>query len=507
MNMTLQTLIPAFVVCATSLAAEPNPAIEANTNFACDLYRQLAEEKEGKNLFFSPYSISNALAMTAEGAHGETAMQMGKVLRYPKSTATGDATTPWNMVPIHSGMAALNERFHGEKDPALVAKTKAKIANLEKQLEELQSKRDPGEFRFRVDPKERKLVEEINAARSELDQYELNIANALWVEKSYPFKDDYLEKIGKFYKTGGAFPVDFKGESEKVRLEINSWVEGETEKRIKNLIPQGAISNLTRMVLVNAIYFKGEWAKPFKVEKTKDRDFTRADGTKVMKPTMNANALKEASYAAFKGDGSFFATPLEISNFGQRRQTDPGKDGFAMLDLPYKGDELSMLLIAPNDPGQLAAVEEKLTPENLAAWIAKLDQREVHVFLPKFKVETDYTLGDAKTPATLQKMGMLRAFVDPRSQKGAVFDGMSHATDPDKKLYITKVLHKAFVEVSEKGTEAAAATAVAMSVPLSVPQSVPFTPTFKADRPFLYLIRDRVKGSILFMGRMMEPGK
>ena len=500
MKTTVRILALTIAACAGSSAAEPNPAIKANTNFACDLYQQLAGENEGKNIFFSPYSVSSALAMTAEGARGETALQMGKVLRYPESAATKDASTPWKMAPIHSGMAALNERFNSKKDPVVVAETKAKIADLEKQLEELKANHDPRKLGYRVDPKQVELAKEINAARAQLDQYELNLANALWVEKSYPFKDDYLKKIGKFYNTGGAFPVDFKGEFEEVRLEINSWVEGKTERRIKDLIPQGAVDDLTRLVLVNAIYFKGDWAKPFKVENTKDRDFTRADGTTVAKPTMSANALKEASYATFNGDGSSFKTPLNINSSGPRPELYSGKDGFAMLELPYMGNELSMLIIAPNDPGQLAAVEGKLTPENLAAWIAKLNQRKVHVLLPKFKVETDYSFGN-----TLKKMGMTQAFADPRKPNGAVFDGMSHATDPNNKLYISKVIHKAFVEVSEKGTEAAAATAVIMAVPTSAPISYPFTPTFKADRPFLYLIRDRVTGSILFMGRMMEP--
>lgn len=504
MKTTVQVLT--IAACVASSASEPNPAIEANTNFACDLYRQLSEENDGKNLFFSPCSVSSALAMMAEGARGETAQQMGKVLRYPESTATKDVKLPWNMAPIHSGMASLNDRFNSKKDPVMVAKIKSKIAELEKQLEELKEEHESErEFRLSVDPKEQNLADEINAAKSQLDQYELNLANALWVERSYPFRDDYLEKIGKFYKTGGAFPVDFKGNPEKVRLEINSWVEGETEKRIKDLIPEGAVDGLTRMILVNAIYFKGDWTKPFEVKNTKDREFTRVDGSTVIKPMMNANALKEASYAAFNSDGSFFETPSEISNFGSPPKLSPGKNGFAMLELPYMGDELSMVIIAPNDPGQLKAVEEKLTPKNLATWIAKLKKRKVHVFLPKFKEETDYILGDREKSAALQKLGMIRAFVDPRAPKGAVFDGMSHVTDPQNKLYLGKVFHKAFIEVSEKGTEAAAATAAVMFVPLSVPLSEPYTPTFKADRPFLCLIRDRVTGSILFMGRILEP--
>jgi len=185
--------------------------------------------------------------------------------------------------------------------------------------------------------------------------------------------------------------------------------------------------------------------------------------------------------------------------------TDAGKRGFGMIELPYKGKELSMVVIAPNDPTDLDAIEKLMSRENLARWFNQLKPRPVHVYLPKFKAETDYELGDAEKPKTLQKMGMVRAFVDPSDPvNGAVFDGMSQATNPMNKLYITKVLHKAFIDVNEKGTEAAAATAVVMAIPAKA-KPTPFIPTFKADRPFVYLIRDRVTGSILFMGRMMDP--
>ena len=258
-------------------------------------------------------------------------------------------------------------------------------------------------------------------------------------------------------------------------------------------------------MLVNAIYFKGDWSVPFEVKYTRERDFTLSDGSKVKQSIMYASELKGARYAGFNTDGSLFNTPMRISP-GQKTDLYPGKGGFKMIELPYKGDELSMVVIAPNDPSQLAAIEQKMTEENLTGWISNLKQRDVEVHMPKFKLETAYTLGDSKSKRTLQTMGMVRAFVDPRDpQNGAVFDGMSHATDPDNKLYITKVLHKAFVEVNEKGTEAAAATAVVMAVPTSAAIKVPFTPSFKADRPFIYLIRDRVTGSILFLGRMEDP--
>jgi len=502
LTLTFQGLLPA--------AEKTTSTVQANTDFAFDLYHQLAKENPGKNLFFSPYSVSSALAMTAEGARGDTAKQMGKVLRYPKPIATDNAEVPWDMNSIHAGMAALNARFNGEKDPAKSAKINAQLDALEKRFAQVETETKAAsvekdwDLRYELNAKQKKITDEINSLRAQIDQYELNVANALWAEKSYPFKEDYFEKISKFYKTGGVFPVDFMGEPEKVRLRINSWVEDMTKERIKNLLPSGTVDKLTRLVLVNAIYFKGDWSVPFKVDRTKELDFTLADGRKVKKPIMNANNLKVAKFAAFNADGSYFETPTNIER-GAKAPTSPEGDGFAMLELPYKGDELSMLLIAPSNAKKLAAVESQMTAKNLSAWVAKLSQRKVHVFMPKFKVEAEYKMGDAGAPGTLQKMGMTRAFVDPRRADGAEFDGMSHAKSPTEKLYISKVLHKSFIEVNEKGTEAAAATAVVMAMPTSVQMAVPFTPTFKADRPFLYLIRDRATGSILFIGRMMNP--
>ena len=511
--MKTKLLSTAFALLAgASLSADDKTAsaVEANTDFAFDLYKQLAEENAGENLFFSPYSVSSALAMTAEGARGETALEMGKVLRYPDSIKTTKADVPWDLTAIHSGMAALNEQLSGEEDPAVVAEIKEQIAALQDKMAELDKNmavaQNKGDWKAWREVKGERdgLVKKFNELSSKVDQYELNIANALWGEQSYPFKEDYFDKISKLYKTGGVFDVDFKTSAEEVRQRINSWVEEKTKERIKDLIPAGAVDDLTKLVLVNAIYFKGEWSVPFKEKDTRDMEFNFTDGTKEKKATMFANSLEGASYAAFNADGTFYKTPTRI-RFGSKEKTDPGPEGFAVVDLPYKGERISMTIIAPNDPTNVDLIESNLTSDKVTGWIESLKKRKVHVYLPKFKGETSYTLGDSREPAALQKMGMVRAFTDPRAPEGAVFDGMSHAKSPIDKLYITKVLHKAFVEVNEKGTEAAAATAVIMATPASAPADMPFTPTFKADRPFVYLIRDNVSGSILFIGRMMNP--
>ena len=490
------------------LAAEAGKApvkemVQANSAFAVDLYKQFAKENEGKNLFFSPYSVSVALAMTAEGARTETALEMGTVLRFPKAARrVGDdaQAIPWRTALIHTGLSALNERFNApEKDPKADAIRK-QAAGLRTQRDaatqraaELRKQRKWQEFQA-ADKQARELSKQLGDLLQQIDQYELSIANALWGEKSYPFDPKYIETVGGFYRTGGVFPCNFGGDFETERVRINGWVEEQTRDRIKDLIPQGVLDSLTRLVLTNAIYFKGNWAEQFKKEHTREADFLLSDGQKAKADTMHGNDLEKARYGAFKADGSPFETPAMVPT---QEPLYPDKDGFTMVELPYRGGGLAMVLLAPQRPDGLPALEATLSAEKLAAWIGGLAKRKVHVVLPKFRLETDYTLGDADNPGALQQMGMVRAFA-----KGADFSGMNLSHRPD--LYISKVLHKAFVDVNEEGTEAAAATAVILTGKSLVLRK-PFVPTFRADRPFLFLIKDKVTGSVLFMGRMVDP--
>ena len=497
------------------LAAEPGQApvkvaVQANSDFALDLYARFAKENAGKNMFFSPYSISSALAMTAEGARGETAAEMGKVLRFPEAARRiGDDAQliPWQMALIHTGMAELSGRRAGGEDKAV----RAEIDRLRKALDAANAKAE--QLRKQESWSEQaeaarvaqRIADELNAALTKVDQYELRIANALWGEKTYPFRDSYVQTIDKYYKTGCVRQADFRNNFPAERTRINDWISEQTSGRIKDLVPNLPVdqAKLVRLILANAVYFKGEWSVPFKEAGTKSEPFTFADGKSVKTPIMHAWNLDVARYAAFNADGSFFDTPAMIQ-LGRRDEKGlyPGAGGFAMLEMPYKGEDLSMVVVAPNDPDGLAAIEKKLIAENLAAWIGRLQKRKVNVFMPKFKLQTEYDMGK-----TLQALGMVRAFVPP-GPGGADFSGMSASNDPMDQLYISMVLHKAFVEVNERGTEAAAATAVMMLAEVGVPPgqpTVPFVPTFRADRPFLLLIRDVHTGSILFMGRLADP--
>ena len=381
--------------------------VAGNNEFAFDLYARL-RSKEG-NLFFSPYSISTALALAYCGARGQTESQMAAVLHLP--------TSPGETAVLKETLA--QTRFHSAF----------------------------GE-----------IIKDLNS-RGEKGGYQLSVANALWGQKGYGFLEEYLELIETNY--GGKLnEVDFVRSAETARKTINRWVEQKTNNKIKNLIPKGVLDSMTRLVLTNAIYFKGNWARQFIKDKTKDAPFTLADGEKVDAAMMNQTA--EFNY-------------LETG-------------GFQGLELPYVDDDLSMIIMLPKEIDGLDEFEKTLTVENLSKWLRKLYKREVVVSVPKFKMTSQFGLA-----SVLKSMGMTDAF-----SSNANFSGINGKRD----LFISAVIHKAYVDVNEEGTEAAAATAVTIKLTSIGPARIPI---FRADHPFLFLIRDNHSGSILFIGRVMNP--
>ena len=382
--------------------------VAQNNIFALDLYRKL-RAREG-NLFFSPHSISTALAMTYAGARGKTDTQMATVLHFP--------TVPSETVPVKKTFA--RPRFHSAFG---------------------------------------KIVKDLNA-RGKKGGYELTIANALWGQKGYGFLEEFLQLV-KAYYDGQLNEVDFVGATEAARKTINAWVERKTNDKIKDLISRGALDEMTRLVLTNAIYFKGNWGRQFKEDRTKDAPFTLLSGDKVDVPMMNQKA-----------------------EFGYMETED-----FQALDLPYVDDELSMVILLPKESDGLPEFEQGLAIENLSAWLGELREREVIVSVPKFKMTSRFGLA-----SVLKSMGMMDAF----SPGIADFSGMNGK----KNLFISAIIHQAYVDVNEEGTEAAAATAVTFKVTSIGPAQ---TPVFRADHPFLFLIRDNLSGSILFIGRVADP--
>jgi serpin B len=370
--------------------------VKGNNDFAFDLYQEL-KNAEG-NLFFSPYSISTALAMTYAGARGQTEKEMAKVLHFSLKQE-----------PLHSSFS--------------------------------------------------KLQSYLNAIQNK-GHIKLSIANSLWAQKGYYFLDTFLELNKKYYGAGLNF-VDFATNTEAARKTINLWVEDKTQKKIKELIKPSMINPLTTLVLCNAIYFKGDWLSKFDEKRTVDADFYISPNKTIKVPMMN-----QKSKFKFKDFNDFSA-----------------------IELPYEGNDLSMIIFLPKEIDGLRELEKKLTNDNVRIWIDKLSnsyKSKILVSLPKFKTTSEFELANV-----LIKMGMPHAFRD------ADFSGMTGKKD----LFISKVIHKAFVNVNEEGTEAAAATAVVAL------RGISKTLLFRADHPFVFLIRENKTGSILFLGRIIDPTK
>jgi serpin B len=351
------------------------------------------------NIFFSPYSISTAFVMTYAGARCETQKQMASVFQF---TLSPDE--------LHPSFRALQTHF-----------------------EELQKK----------------------------SPIRLNIANALWIQKGYELLQTFLELNQKYYQTS-LFNLDFYKDPEGSRIEINRWVEDRTEGKIRDLLPGGAIKNLTRLVLTNTIYFKAEWQNTFSKHNTKEHDFWVTGEEKVRAQMMSQKA-----------------------RFGYWEN-----DTLQVLEMPYIKKDLSMVVFLPRQKGGLPDLESILDIKILEDWISNIKPQHVKVFFPKFKTTQNIDL-----KRILKTLGMTDAFTDD-----ADFSGM----ELKKELYITDAVHKAYIDVDEIGTEAAAATAVSVGVTSILPPEI--VPEFRADHPFLFLIKDNKTESILFLGRLTRPG-
>ncbi len=372
--------------------------VDGNSAFAFDLYHAL-REREG-NLFYSPHSISLALAMTYAGARNETERQMAEALHFLSQDR-------------------LHPTFNG----------------LDLEL----ARRGEG------------------AEGKDEEGFRLNIVNALWGQEGYEFLPDFLDLLAENYGAGLRL-LDFTGVPEASRVTINDWVSQQTEDRIQDLIPAGAIDPLTRLVLTNAIYFNAAWDSPFEPNATRDGPFYLLDGGEVAVPMMRQT--ESFGYAA--------------------------GEGYQAVEVLYDGRELSMVILLP-DADEFEAFEGSLDAERVDAIIGALAHREVALTMPKFEFDSDFSLSQS-----LAAMGMREAF-----SEAADFSGMTGNRD----LFISDVIHQAFVSVDESGTEAAAATAVIMAE-LAMPAE-PIEVTM--DHPFIFMIRDIQTGAILFVGRVVDP--
>mgnify|MGYP001028041898 FL=1 len=380
---------------------------EDNNQFAIDLYHALQDE-EG-NLLYSPYSISLALAMTYGGARGDTEAQMAEVLHFEMPQAE-----------LH---AAFNQL-----DLELAKKSEAD--------------------------------EEGNQT------VQLDIANAIWAQQDYAFLPEYLDLLALNYGAG-IHLSDFKTQAEETAEEINLWVSDQTHERIQDILSPDALGELTRLVLVNAIYFNATWGAPFNVEDTQPAPFYLLDGSEIQ---------VEMMYQAL--DARYYAGSLS------------GGIGYQAIRLPYAGGTVAMEIIVP-DAGQFEAFEAALDWNTVEAILGGLHKVDMRLKMPKFTFRSTFALADP-----LKAMGMPDAFTPGTAD----FSGMDGTRD----LNIDSVIHQAFVAVDEVGTEAAAVTVVEVvevSMPIGEPEIIELT----IDRPFIFLIRDLSSGQVLFVGRVLNP--
>ena len=374
--------------------------VDGNSAFTFDLYQALRET--GGNLFYSPYSISLALAMTYAGARGETEEQMANTLHFD---------LPQNQ--LHSAFNSLDLEL---------------------------GRRGQG------------------AKGKDGEGFRLHIVNAIWGQKDYEFLSEFLDLLAENYGAGLRI-LDFMKALEQSRITINNWVSDQTESRIEDLIPQGVLNPATVLVLTNAIYFNAAWQYPFEENMTNNGPFYLLDGNNITVPMMR-----------------------QTEGFGYAED-----DDYQAVELPYDGRELSMVILLPQ-AGQFEAFEDKLDSQLVADIIETLEYRQVALTMPKFTYEAKFMMKEL-----LSEMGMRDAFLPGIADFSGINGGRS--------LFIDEVIHQAFVEVDEAGTEAAAATAVI--VELTAAPTEPKEVTI--DHPFVFLIRDIETGAILFVGRVVDP--
>jgi serpin B len=418
-RLLILQLFGALVVAMAHATTNFDLAAKATNELAVDLHRQLATGNE--NLCVSPYSIENALAMTFAGADGGTRSEMARVLHFPS-------------------------------DASAVAPS---FASLQHSLEEMSTKTA-------------EMVKKSREFGGPSEPITLNIANRLFAQKDYDFRQNFLSLVNQNY--GAAFePLDFTADPKAATQHINKWVADQTRDKIRDLIPADALNKLTRLVLANALYLKAPWADPFSDKTTQPEPFHVRSGAPVDVPMMRKTA-----------------------RFGYAK-----REGFTAVSLPYAGDDLQFLILLPQEVNGLHTLESKLTAD-LLAQCTKLEAQDVDLHLPKFKLEPP-TVALAEY---LQALGMKSAFDIP--QGSANFDKMA-PRKPNDYLHISNVFHKTFIALDEKGTEAAAATAVVMMRATGMARPKPPPIEVNVDCPFVYAIQHVPSGVCLFLGRVTNP--
>jgi serpin B len=405
---------------ATPILRAASPAAtdtaSRNNSFAADLYAQLNRAGTDKNVFLSPYSISAALAMTAQGARGKTADQMNSVLHIGPD--------------FQNGMAEITAGLNPKDAP-----------------------------------------------------FELSVSNALWVEQTFHLAVPFVDECRKNYNAA-VLGVDFVNNSDAARKTINDSIAAQTHDKIKDLLAPNSVDRSTALVLTDAIYFKGTWETPFPKNATTDQPFHAPGGKDVTVPLMKSPSGTMYGYSE--------TDEAQILSLAYKAAPATPAAGGAAAENAARlaSNKLSMLIVLPRKVDGLAEIEKQATAANIDKWAAGLRRQPVQVYLPRFTMTSEFELSKE-----LKALGMTDAFA-----RSADFSGISASADG--KLFISSVIHKAFVDVNEEGTEAAAASAVTMVRSMAMPGN---RVEFRADHPFLFLIRHEPTGSILFMGHVTNP--
>jgi serpin B len=379
---------------------------EANQAFAFELYRAVIKDQPG-NLIFSPYSISLAFSMVYAGARGESEAQMAQVMGFLAQAAHHPAFNALDQKLNALGSEAPEDEFTGEP-------------------------------------------------------FQLSIANAMWGQQGYPFKQEFLETLALNYGAG-LRAVDFKSDPEAARQAINQWINEQTQGRIPEMAPEGTIDPMTRLALANAIYFKGGWQYPFSESATEDGPFTLLDGRQVSVPLMSRFP--------------------ELTPYLER-------DGFKAALLPYTGGAIDMLVILPEE-GRFESVEAQMNAEFLSTFHQEAVWKNMRLVMPKLDFESQFDLVELLT-----EMGMPAPFDMQRADLSGIAE--------EENLYISGAMHKANITVDEKGTEAAAATLIVVGA-TGIQEDELLE--LRLDRPFIFTILERETGTILFLGRVINPAE
>lgn len=489
-------------------------AARITSEFGLDLLRTTGgptESGPNSNVFFSPYSIAATLAMAAEGARGETAKEFERILHLPAAArrlGTDEQRIPLYFALLRSGFRDLEDRL-ARASSLDQSDLLERVTGVESELRRValgllaaELAQDYGRH-DQLRGEEERLINRHRDLLGRMKTYRLEVARSLWGEQSYPFRADYLEAIEATYGPGSVVPANFRGASESERERVNAWVTERTEGRVTGFLGPGDVDELTRVILVNAVHFEGEWVEAFDPAKTETGPFHRGDGTTVEASFMRAEEMETARYGAFDSDGAPFDTP-ERYLWGEDPPTYPDIGGFTVLSVPYRGEDIDFVAILPRGRDGLSALEAKLTPDLLEGVFGQLEARTVDVALPRLDLQEEADLS-----AALGALGLERAFMipSPGLAPGAAadFSGMSRPSAEGEGLFLSGVVHRAVLKVDERGTTAEAATAAVFAAG-SEERWITFTPTFRADHPFLLMIRERSSGALLFLGRIQNPG-